>query len=211
MECKKCNRVLPEDSFSFCRGKRITTCKDCRNAYTRQWRKENTTWDQKAYHAEWRKRNRAKLNLVSKAWRDANPEKMRQFRSAWAANNPEKVGAIVARYWKKRLPQPEFKAKNRIKARIRDCIRGRGNGGGTFARLGYSRQELMTHLERQFLKGMSWENMGDWHIDHIVPLSSFTIMGPDDPELRRAWALPNLRPLWAKDNLQKHQKRTHLI
>ena len=69
----------------------------------------------------------------------------------------------------------------------------------------------MTHLERQFLPGMTWGNRGEWHIDHIVPLASFTFTSPDDPEFRAAWALTNLRPLWAKDNIRKSAKRTHLI
>ena len=53
--------------------------------------------------------------------------------------------------------------------------------------------------------------MGEWHIDHIVPLASFVIAGPDDPELRRAWALTNLRPLWAKDNMRKGAKVETLL
>jgi hypothetical protein len=72
-------------------------------------------------------------------------------------------------------------------------------------------EELKTHLGRQFLRGMGWHNMGQWHIDHIIPLSSFTITGPDDPELRRAWALTNLRPLWAVDNLTKRDKQEVLL
>jgi len=58
---------------------------------------------------------------------------------------------------------------------------------------------------------MSWENIGDWHIDHIVPLSRFKVSGPDDPELRRAWALTNLRPLWAKDNMRKSASNEFLL
>ena len=210
MECNKCKRVLADDAFHMNKGRRMTTCKDCRNAYTREWRKTNTTWDQKAYHAEWRKRNRASLNAANKAWRDANPELMQSLRNAWAEKNPERVKEIRDRFWEKKLARPDFKVHNRIKARLHAGLK-RGEQGATFKRLGYSVAELMQHLERQFTKGMGWHNMGEWHIDHIVPLSSFTVTGSDDPELRRAWALPNLRPLWAKENLQKHQKRTHLL
>ncbi|THD06128.1 hypothetical protein B1991_14390 [Rhodanobacter lindaniclasticus] len=88
---------------------------------------------------------------------------------------------------------------------------GQKKTAGTFELIGYSVDELRSHLERQFLKGMSWGNMGAWHVDHIVPVSSFTITGPDDPELRRAWALPNLRPLWAADNIAKRDKRVTLL
>lgn len=61
----------------------------------------------------------------------------------------------------------------------------------------------MAHLERQFLPGMTWENRGEWHIDHIRPLCSFQFQTPDCPQFREAWALTNLQPLWAQDNLKK--------
>lgn len=58
---------------------------------------------------------------------------------------------------------------------------------------------------------MTWANMGEWHIDHIVPLASFTFRDADDPEVKRAWALTNLRPIWARDNIIKKDKREFLI
>lgn len=67
--------------------------------------------------------------------------------------------------------------------------------------LGYNRQELASHLERNFQHGMSWKNYGDWHIDHIIPKSWFN---PNDYwELRACWSLQNLQPLWKKDNWSK--------
>lgn len=77
--------------------------------------------------------------------------------------------------------------------------------------LGYTVDELKHHLERQFLPGMSWANMGKWHIDHIVPLASFTFRDAGDPEVKRAGALTNLRPIWAHDNHVKKDKREFLI
>lgn len=75
----------------------------------------------------------------------------------------------------------------------------------------YSLDDLMAHLERQFTPGMSWANRNRWHIDHIVPLSSFEFSTSDCPGFKAAWALTNLRPLWATDNVRKSAKRTHLI
>lgn len=75
----------------------------------------------------------------------------------------------------------------------------------------YTLEELMAHLERQFLPGMSWDNKGDWHIDHIIPRSSFEYESPDDPEFKQAWALTNLRPLWAVDNIRKNASRQFLL
>jgi hypothetical protein len=75
----------------------------------------------------------------------------------------------------------------------------------------YTLEELVVHLERQFLPGMSWDNRSEWHIDHIVPQSSFRFETPECPGFRTAWSLTNLRPLWAKDNVRKQAKRLYLI
>ena len=56
---------------------------------------------------------------------------------------------------------------------------------------------------------MSWDNYGDWHIDHITPKSTFDLSDPD--EIRACWSLPNLRPLWGKDNIRKGAKIEVLI
>ena len=79
------------------------------------------------------------------------------------------------------------------------------------AALGYQPDELATHLERQFTKGMGWHNMGEWHIDHIVPVSAFELSSPSDDDFRACYALANLRPMWARENLSKGHKKTHLI
>lgn len=76
----------------------------------------------------------------------------------------------------------------------------------------YSLDELMRHLERQFTEGMCWEKVGPKiHIDHIIPLSKFSFTSPDDPEFKAAWAITNLRPMWALENIRKSGRRTHLL
>lgn len=77
--------------------------------------------------------------------------------------------------------------------------------------LGYTMKELREHLERQFKRGMDWQKFidGKIHIDHIVPLSSFDLSDPD--ELRTAWAMTNLRPLWAEQNLRKSAKMEFML
>jgi hypothetical protein len=87
-----------------------------------------------------------------------------------------------------------------------------GKGGQSWkALVGFSLEELKTHIERQFLPGMSWENMEEWHIDHILPLASFEFSETTGPGFKAAWALTNLRPLWAEDNISKKDKRLVLI
>jgi hypothetical protein len=71
----------------------------------------------------------------------------------------------------------------------------------THVLLGYTKDELITHLEAQFLEGMSWDNHGAWEIDHIKPVSLFLKENINDPSVINA--LDNLQPLWKDDNRQK--------
>lgn len=79
------------------------------------------------------------------------------------------------------------------------------------ALLGYTPQELREHLERQFLPGMGWHNKGKWHVDHIVPVSSFDIRSVESTEFRTCFGLPNLRPIWAAENQRKGAKKVTLL
>ena len=72
----------------------------------------------------------------------------------------------------------------------------------------YSWEELKSHLESQFQPGMTWDNHGEWHIDHIRPRASFNYTTPECPEFKECWALSNLQPLWAADNIRKGAKLT---
>lgn len=69
--------------------------------------------------------------------------------------------------------------------------------------LGYNVESLKRHLEKRFSKGMTWGNYGKWHIDHIKPVSAFTFSSYTDIQFQQCWALENLQPLWAKENISK--------
>lgn len=73
--------------------------------------------------------------------------------------------------------------------------------------LGCSIEYFVKHIELQFLPGMTWENRSEWHIDHIVPVSS----ARDADEVEKLNHFTNLRPLWAKDNLAKGAKMEVLL
>jgi len=99
------------------------------------------------------------------------------------------------------------KFENAIKAGFRRGLKsGAKAGRKTFDLLGYTADELRAHLEKNFEPGMTWDNHGEWHVDHIIPLSACNYDSPDDIDFKRAWALENLRPLWAEENLKKNAK-----
>lgn len=144
-------------------------------------------------HASWKRRyktpeGRAKCDAWSSEWRARNPEKVKAMGDNWKKNNPEKVAfgysirACVKRI--KKIKGEDFK----------------------IAALGYSREDFKSYMEPLFLEGMSWENHGEWHIDHIRPVAAFVKEGNFD--LSEIHSLSNLQPLWAKDNRSKGAKES---
>lgn len=112
-------------------------------------------------------------------------------------------------YLKNRLRNNiKYRLSNNISGYIRNSLI-RGKEGRHWEELvGYTVEELKIHLEKQFKEGMNWENYGlkGWHIDHIKPISSFNINSVEDEDFKKCWALNNLQPLWALENIRKSDK-----
>lgn len=108
----------------------------------------------------------------------------------------------------RRARDPVFRASKSLGACLKLALKriNEEKTAATFRLLPYTPSDLKIHLERQFIKGMSWENYGEWQIDHIVPLCEARSM--DD--VLRLNDLPNLRPLWKLENMQKNGRRTLL-
>ena len=116
----------------------------------------------------------------------------------------EEVRAVNARRARiYRAKRPMLRIHARVSTMLRYSL-GTIKAGRTWEDLvGYTREELIDHLEAQFQPGMTWNNMREWHIDHIIPRSAFQFVRISDKAFRDCWALANLRPLWAIENLKK--------
>jgi hypothetical protein len=108
--------------------------------------------------------------------------------------------------WKRRWNEDElFATKVRIRNLIRNSFRRQGYKKfdiSTEEIVGIKYDEFKIYLESKFLEGMTWENRGEWHIDHIIPLSVAT----SRDEIIKLCHYKNLQPLWAKDNIEKSNK-----
>ena len=127
-------------------------------------------------------------------------------RKKWLDKNPE----WLSKYQKRRLiDDVHYKIKRNINNAVwckLNRYRGIKKDGRISDCLPYNIDELKIHLENQFTEGMSWDNYGKWHIDHIIPDSSFKYTSMEDIEFQKSWSLDNLRPLWAKENLIKGKR-----
>ena len=124
-----------------------------------------------------------------------------QFLCKWLQLRREnRLGVFAVR--KKRLT-PSGRVVNAMRARLWAALKGRTDGA-LFSRLPYSRDELVAHLGSKFSAGMTWDNYGKWHVDHIRPCALFNQVDP--AQFAECWSLSNLQPLWAHDNVKKGAK-----
>lgn len=148
---------------------------------------------QRAYH------NSDEFKIKRRAYRAANRELINAQKRARRA---AECDAARRKERERRASDPQRRLTENIRRRIRDAFTAKGLRPDKARRrweklVGYTAQQLMEHLERQFTRRMSWKNFGKWHIDHIIPVSAFSFSSVDDLEFRSCWALSNLRPLWA--------------
>ena len=180
---------------------------------------------------DYRSRNIEKCRAYVNKHYASNSKKINDAKRVYRAANFSKVQAAALRYRtangdtlrrKERERRREryesdvaYNLKARFSSRIRKMLQAYGGKSGkrTDEILGYTSCELRDHLERQFTKGMTWEALisGQIHVDHIRPIASFQYESTECAGFKECWALANLRPLWAKDNLSKGAQITHLI
>lgn len=105
---------------------------------------------------------------------------------------------------KRRKEDPQFRLTINLRNRLNRAIALDCKKGSAVKLLGCSIADFKTYISARFAPGMTWSNYGKWHIDHILPLSSFDLNTPI--ELEKACHYSNLQPLWAKDNLKKSDR-----
>ena len=93
---------------------------------------------------------------------------------------------------------------NNCRTRVRIALKGKYKSDKTFILIGCTPIELKNYLEKLFQPGMTWDNMGKWHVDHIIPCAIFDLSDPI--EQKQCFHYSNLQPLWKIDNLRKGTK-----
>lgn len=211
--CKKCDVEKKLCEFGILRknvdGLR-NTCKVCKNIDDKRYResnkerireiKQNWIKTNPDYKKNYYEKNKERLKLESRVYYRKNKLKYNEQSSLWNKVNSEKRKEII----KKHKQKPEINLKEKIRHRVYLFLKGKNweKNSKTSEIVGCSSQYLKEYLENQFKDGMTWDNHGKWHIDHIIPLSS----AKTEEEVYRLCHYTNLQPLWAKDNLKKGSK-----
>ena len=184
-KCSKCGIEKPLCDFiknKNCKDGYENTCKMCGKEYKKEYYRDNKHNLKESY---------------KEYYRD-NKDKIKEFKKKYYEENKEKLNESQKEYRKNKYKTDTI---YRLKCNIRCMVSRAIKTKRTEEIIGCSFQELKLHLENQFTEGMSWENYGQWHIDHIRPLSWFDITNPDEVAIANHYS--NLQPLWAEENLLK--------
>ena len=142
-------------------------------------------------HKKWYSENKDKWNNYIKEYREKNVEKIRETKRNYERTRKSK--------------DPLYKLINNFRTAIYQVLKENNiqKNGHYFDILQYTPDELIFHLENQFKDGMTWDNYGEWHVDHIKAIASYNIQEIGDSEFMECWSLENLQPLWGEENIRK--------
>ena len=170
--------------------------------------KEKEAQYKREYHIEYRKTHKEKLLQYKREWRKNNREKCATYLLNWISKNRDQYNMRKREYQKRRYAQShKYRLNNSVGVLIWMALKGKKAGVSWQKLVGYSIDDLIKYLEKQFDNKMNWENYGSyWWIDHIKPRSLFKFETSRDTEFEECWALENLRPLEKTANMKKHNK-----
>jgi hypothetical protein len=215
--CKVCGEEKILDDFA--------TGKNIRNGITKTYHYKTCKLCDKnrvlTKSYRYKEKNRVKIANIQRQYHSSHKLNDSLTKQKWYQDNKEAVKLrIKNNIYSKRVNDPIFRLKESISERIRKSIfKGRKS---VLKYLNYSIYDLKNHIEKQFEPWMSWNNFGKydfntwddnnpntwkWNVDHIIPHSTFKYSSMEDDSFKKCWALENLRPYSAKQNIADGNRR----
>lgn len=208
MKTKKCSACLKNQTLNLFYKKKggklglDARCKSCVLFYHKQHfqqNKERILENRSNYINEYRKNNKDYISEYNRNYYEKNKQKL------LAKKASPKYRKLNREYEKnKRQNNLSFRILGSLRSRLRMAIKNNKKHGTTIKLIGCDIEYLKTYLANKFQDGMSWNNYGEWHIDHIIPCSSFDLS--DEIQQQKCFHYSNLQPLWAIDNIKKSNK-----
>ena len=158
--------------------KKAARCVECARQHSNQYNKDHIK-ERKQYH--------------------------KQYRKQYNKDHAEEIKQYGKQYTKDRKKTDvNFKLACNLRVRLNIAIRNNQKLGSAVKDLGCDIPFFKEYIEIQFKPGMTWNNYGQWHLDHIKPLASFDLT--DMEQFLEACHYSNIQPLWAAENLSKGAK-----
>tara|TARA_R110002153_G_scaffold273471_1_gene444432 strand:+ start:2183 stop:2992 length:810 start_codon:yes stop_codon:yes gene_type:complete len=184
-------------------------CKACYKVY-----RANNRERLNAKHAKYRAEHKEDRKEWLKANKEQQAEYNKEYHAKYRVDNKDQLKQHKKEYFQKnkatitekqiarRKANPELRMLSNLRCRISIAIRGKAKSDATKKLIGCTVKFLREHLESQFDDKMTWDNYGEWHVDHIVPCAIYN-MGSDF-EQRSCFNYRNLQPLWGTENMSKN-------
>lgn len=132
-------------------------------------------------------------------WYINNKERAKSTVKTYETTNKEAVRERKRKYVNKRRSEDlSFRLASNVRARVSRAITKGFKKSSLSEYLGCTIEELKVYLESKFESGMTWENYGEWEIDHVYPLAKSDLTDP--AVFVKVCGYTNLQPLWASDN-----------
>lgn len=162
---------------------------------------------------QYRKNNRKKCLEKQKEYRVNNKEKISKSNKEYRKNNRKKINEhLNKRYKEDKIYKLASLASSYARSYLKNNKSSK-NGNSFWKSVPYTTEELKNHLESLWEPWMNWDNHGiasterrTWNIDHIIPQSKLPYKTMNEPNFQKCWALENLRPLEAIENIKKRDK-----
>jgi hypothetical protein len=205
--CTKCKIEKELTEFSRDKHKKdgfYNQCKECKKIYREEYNKIN--YDRlkefkEQYLKNYYETNKKIILEKQKIYYEKNKDKTKLRDKEYRLKNKDKINKQKIN---KKSTNPLFKLRTNVSNLIYISLKKQGYSkkSKTYQILKCTFEEFKIHLEKQFTEGMSWSNMGKWHLDHIYPVS----LAKDEEELIKLNHYTNFQPLWAIDNIRKSNK-----
>lgn len=203
--CSKCNIEKELSCFHKHKSRKDgyrEICKTCRKIETKKYIEKNyeiISEKKKKFYIDNKEKINKENRIIYKIWYQSNKEKKSEYLKKWYELNPN----YNSTYYKKRRDNDVlFRIITNVRGRTSHFIKKKNNSFNTSKLIGIDYISFREYFEKLFVEGMSWENYGEWEVDHIVPLSS----AKTKDEIYELAKYTNLQPLWRKDNKIKSNK-----
>ena len=182
-------------------------CDECveKKIKQKEENKLNSIKNKREYMKNWRLNNKDYGKIYLSVWSKNNKEKIKEYSKKYYLKNKEKTLTRTKEYFKKRRKDDNlFRLITNLRNLIKNSLlkQGYSKKSNTYKILGQDYHNFKIHIENQFTNGMSWQNYGEWHLDHIIPISS----AKNEEEAHKLCNYKNFQPMWALENQSKSNK-----
>lgn len=177
------------------------------------WQKVKDSEERKEKKREYRADNIDKLTANFKIWYENNKDEHNKKTYQARKDDPRRI-EYMKQYRpiyekERRVNDPQFKLKTNYARRVREMlntVNASGKVKSSKKYLGCDIEFFRNYLEAQFTDNMSWDNQGEWHLDHIIPCASFDMT--NEFEIFACFNYRNYQPLMGAENIAKSNKYT---